>query len=123
MDEIAPADRRKKWFLWGILLTGISSVPLVIGIIRTVRAMHEVSGDQATGLAAVSGGFVEVYAIFGLVLALLLPFTAIVLLARSFAEERKARAFLAVICICWSALMLAIPAWTMWFVLDKQLLR
>lgn len=123
MDEVVPVDRRRKWFVWGMLLTGISSIPLVIGISGMVHAMRQVSENQATGLGAVAGGLVEVYSIFGLILALVLPFMAIVLLARSFAEGHRARSFFSVVSICLSALMLAIPAWTAWFVIDKQLFR
>lgn len=120
MDEIRPADRRQRWFLWGMVLAGISSIPLVIGILHSFRGVSE---NQATGLGAVAGGFTEVYSIFGLILAFLLPFAAIVLLAKSFAEGRRARSFVSVVSICWCALMLAIPAWVAWYVLDQQLLR
>ena len=123
MDQTAgPTDRRREWFAWGMLLTGFSSVPLVIGIIGTVHAMRQVSENQATGLGAVAGGFVEVYSTFGLLLAIALPTAAIVLLARSLAEEHRTRSFLSVVSICWSALMIAIPAWTVWMVWDKHLL-
>jgi hypothetical protein len=90
---------------------------------RVLHALREVSETKATGLGAVAGGFAEIYSVFGLVLALLIPFAAIVLLAKSLADGRRTRSFLAVSSICWCALMIAIPAWTMWFVLDNQPLR
>jgi cation transport ATPase len=116
MDEIAPPDRRKKWFLWGLLLTGISLIPVVIGFVHSLRGVSE---NQASGLAVVATGFVQVYSVFGLILASLLPFAAIVLLAKSFAEGRRSRSFLAVVCICCCALMLAIPAWVAWSLLNS----
>lgn len=117
MDDITSTDRRKKWFLWGMLLTGVSSVPAAIAIVYSFRG---VSGSTAVGLGAVAGGFAEVYSIFGLILAFLLPFAAIVLLAKSFAEEKRTRAVLSIACICWSAIMLAIPAWVAWFLVSQR---
>ena len=123
MDETAIPERRKKWFRWGLLLTGISSLPLLVGVIRIVHSMRQVPENEAIGLRGIAGGLVEVYSTFGLILAIVLPFVAIILLARSFAEAHRARGIFSVVCICWSALLLAIPAWTIWIVWDKQLLR
>jgi F0F1-type ATP synthase membrane subunit c/vacuolar-type H+-ATPase subunit K len=123
MDEIAPADRRKKWFLWGMMLTGISSIPVAIAIVQVVHSLRQISEPQATGLGAVAGGFAEVYAIFGLILAFLLPFGAIVFLAKSFAEQKRTRAVLSIICICWSAIMLAIPVWVAWFLIGRRAIQ
>ena len=106
-----------------MMLAGVSSIPLLVGMLGVLHALREVSETKATGLGAVAGGFAEIYSVFGLVLALLIPFAAIVLLAKSLADGRRTRSFLAVSSICWCALMIAIPAWTMWFVLDNQPLR
>jgi len=73
MDDITLPDRRKKWFLWGMMLAGVSSIPLLVGIIGVLHALREVSETKATGLGAVAGGFAEIYSVFGLVLALLIP--------------------------------------------------
>jgi len=119
MDEILPHDRRPKWFAWGMLLGGTATIPLVIGIIHYLRY----APDRKTGLAAMAGGFVEVYAVFGLMLSFLLPIGAIVLLAKSLHEERRTRSSISVAIICWSALMLAIPAWVAWQILSQHLLN
>ena len=53
-----------KWFLWGAVLAGISSIPFII-LFLTRR---ERSQEKATALGAVAGGLTEAYATFGLIL-------------------------------------------------------
>jgi Na+-driven multidrug efflux pump len=60
---------------------------------------------------------------FGLMLSFLVPIGAVALLAKSLAEERKTQASVSVVTICWSALMLAIPAWVAWQILSQHLLN
>lgn len=106
--------------MWGMLLTGMSSVPVAIGIIEAIRSVRQVTEQQATGLGVVLGGVAETYSVFGLTLTFLLPLAAVIFLAKSFAEEKRARAALSIICICWGALMMAIPAWVMWFTIAQR---
>jgi Na+-driven multidrug efflux pump len=56
-------------------------------------------------------------------LSFLVPIGAVALLAKSLTEERKTQASVSVITICWSALMLAIPAWVAWQILSQHLLN
>lgn len=117
MNDIARVDRRKKWFVWGMLLTGMSSVPVAIGLVYSHRLASAAKPEDVTGAAA---GFAEVYSVFGLLLAFLLPFAAIILLAKSLAEEERTRRVLSIICICWGAIMMAIPAWVIWFTIAQH---
>src|SRR5258708_38862464 len=88
MDEILTHERKRKWFLWGTVLTCTLSIPLIIGMSKTFRG---ISAEHATGLSAVAGGLAEAYVTFAVVLAFALPITAIFLLSRSFVRGRAAR--------------------------------
>jgi hypothetical protein len=81
MIESSSQSGPQKWFLWGMVLDGISSLPFVILFLNAFRG---ISQDKAIGLGAVAGGLAEVYMTFGLVLTFLLPVAAIALLGRSF---------------------------------------
>ena len=113
MDDGTSEDRKRKWFLWGTVLTWTLSIPLIIGMFNSFR---EISSQKATGLGAVAGGLVEGYATFGLILALVLPVGAIVLLVRSFSGGRRMRALFSLLYICWSALTLVLAGLFVWLV-------
>jgi F0F1-type ATP synthase membrane subunit c/vacuolar-type H+-ATPase subunit K len=111
MDGGSSDDRKRNYFLWGTALTWALSAPLVIGIFHSFRGISE---QKATGLGAVAGGLAESYAIFGLVLALVLPVGAIVLLVKSFASGHRVRALFSLLYICWSTLTLAFAGLFVW---------
>jgi hypothetical protein len=62
--------RKRKYFLWGTILTWTLSVPVVIGIFHALRGISEA---KATGLGAIVSGLAEAYVVFGLILAVILP--------------------------------------------------
>jgi uncharacterized membrane protein len=112
MDASSSDKRKRKYFLWGSILTWTLSIPLIIGIFHAFRGISE---QKATGLGAVAGGVAEAYAMFGLILAFVLPVWAIVLLVKSFSGGHSARAVFSLLYICWSALTLAFAGLFVWF--------
>jgi hypothetical protein len=114
MDDIVSHDRKRKWFVWGTVVTCMMSIPLVIGMAQSFRGIF---AEHATGLAAVAGGLAEAYVTFAAVLAFALPITAIFLLSRSFVKGHAARSFFSLLCICWNAIMLALSGLFRWLYL------
>jgi hypothetical protein len=110
MDEITH-ERKKKQFVWGTVVTCGLSIPIIVGMFSAFRG---ICTEKATGLAAVAGGLVEAYVTFAVVLAFLLPVTAIFLLSRSFAKGHGARTLFSLLCICWNALMFALAGLFLW---------
>ena len=94
-----------KWFLWGAVLAGISSIPFII---LFFDARREMSQKKATALGAVAGGLTEAYATFGLILTFVLPVAAIVLLSRSFTGGNLTHKLFSLLCIIWSGFMLLV---------------
>ena len=105
-------ERKRKWFVWGTVLTCTLSIPLIGGLSNIFRS---ISAEKATGLAAVAGGLAEAYVTFGAILAFALPITAIFLLSRSFVRGHAARSLFSLLCICWNAVMLALAGLFLWF--------
>ena len=103
MDDILTHERKRKWFVWGTVVTCTLSIPLTIGMSNAFRG---ISTEKATGLATVAGGLAEAYVTFGVVLAFALPIAAIFLLSRSFARGHGVRSLFSLVCICWNALIL-----------------
>jgi hypothetical protein len=122
MDDGSSPDRKKKWFLWGIALTLILTIPVFIGLHNAFRGFSE---QKATGLGAVAGGLAECYVTLGFFLAFILPVAAIVLLVRSFSAGHWIRTLCSVLCIGWSALMLALAGLFVWlsFIYLPHLMR
>jgi hypothetical protein len=114
MDDILIQERKRKWFVWGMVVTCTLSIPLIIGLSSTFRG---ISTEKATGLAAVAGGLAEAYVTFAAVLAFALPISAIVLLSRSFASGHGLRSLLSLMCICWNSLMVALAGLFFWLYL------
>ena len=56
MDDILTHERKRKWFVWGTVVTCTLSIPLIIGMSNAFRG---ISTEKATGLAAVAGGLAE----------------------------------------------------------------
>jgi hypothetical protein len=111
MDATSSADRKKKYFLWGTVLTWTLSIPLMVGMFNSFRGIQP---EKATGLAAVAGGISEAYTTLGLILAFVLPVGAIVLLVRSFSGEHRMRALFSVLYIGWSAITLLLAGLFVW---------
>jgi hypothetical protein len=114
MDELLTHERKRKWFVWGTVLTCTLSIPLITGMSKTFRG---ISAEHATGLFAVAGGLAEAYVTFAVVLAFVLPITAIFLLSRSFVRGRAARSLFSLLCICWNVFMLALAGLFLWLYL------
>jgi len=111
MDDSSSDDRKRKYFIWGTVLTWTLSAPLIIGILSAFRGISE---EKATGLGAIAGGLAEAYATFGLILAFVLPVCAIVLLVKSFSGGHRMRAIFSALYIGWSALALAFAGLLVW---------
>lgn len=102
-----------KWFLWGAVLAGISSIPFII---LFFDARREMSQKKATALGAVAGGLTEAYATFGLILTFVLPVAAIVLLSRSFTGGNLTHKLFSLLFIIWSGFLLLVCGVGGWFV-------
>ena len=111
MDDILTHERKRKWFVWGTVVTCTLSIPLIVGV---PNAFNGIAKEKATGLAAVAGGLAEGYLTFGVALAFAMPITAIFLLSRSFARGHGVRSLFSLVCICWNALMLALVGLFLW---------
>jgi hypothetical protein len=107
-------DHRRKSFFWGIGLTGILSIPLIIVLFNAFRG---ISAEKATGLTAVAGGLAEAYVTLGILLSFGLAVGAIVLLLRSFSAGHRMRGLISLLCICACALTLAVASLFVWGVL------
>jgi len=103
MDENHVDDRKRKWFLWGIVVAWAPFIPTIIGMSYTFRGVAE---QKATGIGAIAGGLAEAYMVFGLVLTVVSQVGAIVLLIRSFSGEKWMRSVVALFSIAWCTLML-----------------
>ena len=114
MNDILIHERKRRWFVWGTVVTCTLSIPLIIGI---SNAFNGIAKEKATGLAAVAGGLAEGYLTFGVALAFAMPITAIFLLSRSFARGHGVRSFSSLVCIGWNALMLALAGLFLWLYL------
>ena len=109
----AAYDHTKGWFLWGIVLVGLSSIPFLV---MSFTAFRGVSQEKATGLGAVAGGLTEGYATLGCILTVILPLGAIVLLCKSFSGGQRVRKIFAVLSICWSVALLFLFGLGAWMV-------
>ena len=114
MDDIPTDERKRKWFIWGTVVTCTLSIPLIIGMSNAFRG---ISGEKATGVAALAGGIAEAYVTFGVVLGFALSIAAIFLLSRSFARGHGMRSLFSILGICWNALMLVLAGLCVWLYL------
>lgn len=114
MDDSLSYDRKRKSFLWGTVLTGTLSIPLIIVFFNAFRGIFVA---KATGLTAVAGGLAEAYVTLGVLLSLGLPVGAIILLLRSFSAGHWMRALISLLCICACAFTLALASVFAWAVL------
>jgi len=108
MDDASSHDRKRKWSLWGMVVTSTLSIPLILATFHSFRGISE---QKATGLGAVAGGIAEAYVTFALILAFVLLIAAIVLLVKSFSGGHRMRALFSLLCILWNAVMLALAGY------------
>jgi hypothetical protein len=106
-------DRLRSWFLWGVILAGISSIPFIVVFFRVVRGIAQ---EKATGLGAVAGGLTEAYATSGFILTFVLAIAAVVLLGRSFSQGDQTRRLFSLFFIVWSSFILLVSGLGGWFV-------
>jgi hypothetical protein len=81
-------------------------------------AFRDISNTKATGLAAVAGGFAEMYALVGLAATLICEVSAMALLFRAFSRGHGVRSVFSVLSICMSGLMImlfCLSLWLFWF--------
>ena len=104
-------ERRRRRFLWGILLAWAPAVPLIFGFMNAVRG---ISHEKATGLAAVAGGLAEVFLTFGLIVTLVFEVGAIFLLLRVFSREHLGQTLFSIASICLSGFMIFLLAVFLW---------
>jgi len=114
MDDILTHERKRRWFLWGTVVSCTLFIPLIIGMSNAFRG---ISTEKQTSLTAVAGGLAEGYVIYGVILAFAMPITAIFLLSRSFARGHGVRSLFSLVCICWNALALALAGLFLWLYL------
>ena len=112
MDEDRSQDRKRTWFIWGMVLAWAPCVALIFGMM--LHYSQGISEAKATGLGAVAGGIAEAYVTAGVILMLILPVAAIVLLGRSFSSGHGIRALFAALAICWSGLLLSLYGFAAW---------
>jgi hypothetical protein len=108
--EPIPGSRRRR-FVWGLILVWAPAVPLIIGMSNVFRGISE---NKATGLGAVAVGLIEAYLIFGFIAAIAFQAGGIVLLAKSFSEGGRARAFLSLMSIAWGMFALFLAGVFLW---------
>jgi len=53
MDDILTHERKRRWFVWGTVVTCTLSIPLIIGMSNAFRG---ISTEKQTSLTAVAGG-------------------------------------------------------------------
>jgi hypothetical protein len=112
MHEGVVYDRRKAWFLWGMVLVGTSSILFLGMFFNAFRGMAQ---DKATGLAAVAGGLTEAYVTFGLILTFVLPIASVVLLGRSLSGANRMRKLFSLLFIVWSSFIFLLYGLCAWF--------
>ncbi len=113
MNEGGRHGRSRKWFLRGVVLACISSIPFIILFFNAFRGMSQ---EKATGLGAVAGGLTEAYVTFGFIMTFVLPIAAIVLLSRSFTGGNLPHKVFSLLFIAWSGCMLLVYGVGGWFV-------
>lgn len=105
--------RKPNWFLWGMILAAIPSLPSLFAFVGIVR---EISNQKQTGLGAVAGGATESFVTLGMIFSLVLPATAIWALFRSLSRSNLGRSVIASVAIGWSTLLLLYYGGMLWVV-------
>lgn len=104
-------DQQRKRFLWGVALAWVPTVPIMIGL---HTAFAGISNSKATGLAAVAGGFAEMYITVGLAATLICEVWAITLLFRAFSRGHGLRSAFSILSLCISGLTLVLFCLSLW---------
>ena len=108
-------ERKQKRFLWGVALAWAPWIPTMIGLSSAFRGA---SNTKATGLAAMAGGFVEMYVMLGLAATMICEVSAMVLLFRAFSPGHGVRSAFSALSICVSGsmiLLFCLSLWLLWF--------
>ncbi len=108
-------DLKQRRFLWGVALAWAPSIPMMISL---GYAFVGIGNSRATGLAAVAGGFAEMYVLLGLAATLICEVSAMVLLFRAFSRGHGVRSAFSVLSISVSGLMIlffCLSLWVFWF--------
>jgi hypothetical protein len=105
-------EAKKKRFLWGASLAWTPWVPTLIVLGYAFRG---ISNSKATGIAAVAGGFAEVFVLWGIATMIVSQVGAIIWLSRSLSREYVVRSVISGFSICLSLIMLAVACFLAWF--------
>lgn len=105
-------EAKQKRFVWGLALAWAPWVPMIIGFGYMFRG---ILGSRATGLAAVAGGFAEVFFLWGIATMLVSQIGAIVWLSPSLSREHVGRSVVSGFSICLSLFMLTFAFFLAWF--------
>ena len=89
-------------------------VPTFFGL---ANAFVGISNSKAAGVAAVSGGLIELFATWGIITMIIGQVAAIILLYKAFSREHRMRNLVSVFSIGLSGLMLVIVFSFLWFTL------
>jgi hypothetical protein len=100
-----------RWRLGLALIWGPAVIVVVPGLINAFKG---ISQEKATGLAAVAGGFAEMFWIFGMVAFVVCEISGIAMLAKL--VVRGQRAFSAIASIGCRALLLAWVGGAVWLI-------
>jgi hypothetical protein len=106
--NVQPQDRKRKLFVWGMVLAWIPAIPILYWIITVVSAFHQ----KQTGLTAVAGGLS--YGALLIVVLFVCPLIAVILLLKAFSTGHLLRATFSVFTICWSGLVLSLFSAYVW---------
>jgi hypothetical protein len=101
-------ESKAKRFLWGIALVWLPWIPILIAF------GYALSAAKATGIAAVVGGFTEIFLMYGVIGAFIAQLFAIVLLSKSLLPEWPVRNFFSILSLCLSGLLIVLIAVFLW---------
>ncbi len=93
-------------------------VPILVGLGHTLLRAFAEQKQKATGIGAVAGGLTEIFIVWCIGAILIGQVIAIYLLSQAFSSGHWIRSSFSILCICMSALMLALVAlflWLSWF--------
>ena len=114
------SDQQRKLFLRGVALAWVPALPAIIGL---HNAFVGINNSKATGLAAVAGGFAEMYITVGLAATLICEVCAMTLLFRAFSRGHGVRSAFTVLSLCISGLTLVLfclSLWLFWFLSHER---
>lgn len=110
-NEVMDDELKQKRFLWGVALAWAPGIPMMFGL---GYAFVGIGNSKATGLVAVAGGIVEMYALLGLAATLICELSAMVLLFRAFSSGHGVRSAFSVLSICISGLTIVLFCLSLW---------